>query len=155
MDREEGEKRHPVTPTVSRIEVTHLRIRSDLDVLEKSDDLGQIRAVVDDLPDLLKEHFRDEEKPGGFFEELESLRPALGPQLEILRQEHGEIMQALEGLQRQLHEMDKVTEVDDLEERRGQIRVRTSVFLQLIHLHERIESRVVADTYYAEDGGSG
>jgi len=155
MDREESEKRHQVTPTVLRIEVIHQRIRSDLGVLEKSDDLDQIRAVVDDLSDLLKEHFQDEEKAGGLYEELLSLRPVLDSQLEVLREEHREIMQALEALHRQLHELNKVTEADDLEERRGQIRVRASVFLQLIHLHERVESRLVADTYYIEDGGSG
>jgi hypothetical protein len=155
MDRKEGELRHPVTSIVSRIEDSHKRIRSDLAVLEKSDDLGQIRAVVDDLPDLLKEHFLDEEKPRGLFEELQSLRPVLKPQLEILRQEHREIMHTLRGLQGQLREVDGVTEADELRERHDHIRVRAAVFLRLIHKHERIESHLVADTYYMEDGGSG
>jgi hemerythrin-like domain-containing protein len=110
---------------------------------------------VDDLPDLLREHFRDEEKPGGLFEELKSLRPVLDSQIEVLRQEHREIMQALEGLQRQLREADEETEVEDLQEQHDRIRVSAAVFLQLIHQHERIESRLVADTYYIEDGGSG
>ena len=80
MGREEAEARYPITPMVSRIVDTHQRIRSDLEVLGKSDDVNEIRTVVDDLPELLKEHFRDEEKPGGLFDELESLRPVFDSQ---------------------------------------------------------------------------
>jgi hemerythrin-like domain-containing protein len=155
MEREESETRHPVTATVSRIQESHRRIRRDLEVLDKSDDLGQIRAVVNDLPDLLAGHFEDEEKPDGLFDHLASLRPVLNPQIEALRRDHREITQALEALQQHLHGVERLTQVDDLEERRQNIRVRASVFLQLIHLHERIESRLVAETYYVEDGGSG
>ena len=155
MVREEGETRHPATSTLSRIEAAHQRIRSDLAVLGNSDDLGEIRAVVNDLSNLLEEHFQDEEKGGGLFEELESLRPGLRPQLKSLSEEHREITQALEGLQRELREVDHLTQVDEVEERHDQIRVSAAVFLQLVHQHERIESRLVADTYYIEDGGSG
>jgi hypothetical protein len=155
MVREEGETRHPATATFSRIEAAHQRIRNDLAVLGKSDDLGEIRAVVDNLSDLLKEHFQDEVKRGGLFEELESLRPGLSPQLKSLSEEHREIMQALDGLQQELRGVDPLTEVDELEERHDHIRVAVAVFLQLIHQHERIESRLVADTYYIEDGGFG
>ena len=155
MVGKESETRHPVTSIVSHIEGTHQRIRSDLEVLEKSDELGQIHAVVGDLPDLLKEHFQDEEKPGGLFEALEALRPVLSSQLEVLRQEHRKIMQTLKGLQRQLREADELTEDEDPEERHDRIRVSAAVFVRLIHRHERIESRLVASTYYIEDGGSG
>ena len=83
MDREKGETQHPVTPNVRLIEETHRRIRSDLEVLEKRADLGQIGAAVDELPGLLKEHFRDEEKPGGLFDELATLRPVFDSQLKL------------------------------------------------------------------------
>jgi hemerythrin-like domain-containing protein len=155
MDREESELRHPATPMVSRIQDTHQRIRSDLGVLERSDDLGQIGAAVGELPELLKEHFRDEEKPGGLFDEIEALRPSLSSQLERLRQEHGEITRALEGLQGRLREVDETNPGGDLQELRDLIRVGKAAFLQLIHQHERVESRLVADIYYTEDGGSG
>jgi len=155
MGREEGEARYPITPMVSRIVDSHQRIRSDLEVLGKSDDVNEIRAVVDDLPELLKEHFRDEEKPGGLFDELESLRPVFDSQLKFLRREHREIIEALEGLHREFQEADEVTQVGELEQRHDHIRVSAAAFLQLIRHHERIESRLVANTYYTEDGGSG
>ena len=40
MERKKGETRHPVTSIVSHIEVTHQRIRGDLEVLEKHPDRG-------------------------------------------------------------------------------------------------------------------
>jgi len=149
-----GETQHPVTPIVLRVEDTHQQIRSDLQVLEKSDDLGQIGTVVAELPGLLKEHFRDEEKPGGLFDEIESLRPALASQLVRQREEHREIMRALEELQRQLGSLDELGP-GERQQLHDDIRVSKATFLQLIHLHERAESRMVADTYYTEDGGSG
>lgn len=155
MDREEAEARHPATPNVLRIEDTHQRIRSDLEVLEKRDDLGQIGDAVNDLPRLLKEHFRDEEKLGGLYDEIASLRPRLGSQLEILRQEHREIIGALQGLLGQLRRVDEMTRSGELPRLHDDIRVSKAVFLKLIHQHERVESRLVADTYYMEDGGSG
>jgi len=154
MDREEGDLRHPVTPLVSQIESTHQRIRSDLEVLEKSDDLGRIGAAVGDLPGLLKGHFRDEERPGGLYEELESLRPALSSQLKQLRLEHRKITRALESLGRLLREAGMNPD-GELQQLRDEIRVGKATFLQLIHRHERLESRLVAEIYYTEDGGSG
>jgi hemerythrin-like domain-containing protein len=154
MDREEGDLRHPVTPLVSQIQNTHRRIRSDLEVLEKSDDLDQIGAAVSDLPGLLKGHFQDEEKQGGLFEELESLRPGVRSQLKQLRLEHRKITHALEGLERRLREA-KTNPDGELQRLRDEIRVGKATFLQLLHQHERVESGLVAEVYYTEDGGSG
>jgi len=155
MVREDSENRHPATAIVSRVEESHQRIRNDLEALDKCDDVAEIRAIVDELPDLLKEHFRDEEKPGGLFDELEALSPVFDSQLKFLRQEHREIMQALEGLRQQFREADEVSQDAELEPRYDHIRVSTTAFLELIHHHERIESRLVADTFYSENGGSG
>jgi hemerythrin-like domain-containing protein len=155
MDQEMAEVRHPITPLVSRIVETHRRIRSDLAVLEKSDKASEIRSVVEDLPGLLKEHFEDEEKPGGLFDELATLHPVCDSQLESLRREHREILEALEGLQRQFQEADRVSQVGELEQRYDHIFGSASAFIELIRHHERIESLLVANTYYTEDGGSG
>jgi len=155
MDQEKAEPRHPITPLVSRIVDTHSRIRSDLDVLDKSEEMSEIRAVVDDLPGLLKEHFQDEEKPGGLFDELQSLRPVFDAQLKFLREEHREILQALEGLHRQLGAADDEVQAGVREQRHDHIVTSAAAFVELIRHHERIESRLVAATYYSEDGGSG
>jgi hemerythrin-like domain-containing protein len=155
MQQEKSEVRHPASEIVTRVVDSHTRIRADLEVLASSADLDEIRAVVDDLPDLLKEHFRDEEKPGGLFDELRSLRPVFDSQLKYLRGEHREIMRTLEGLQHEIQEMDELFKVGDREQRLDHIRMSAASFLQLIQHHERIESRLVGETYYSEDGGSG
>jgi hypothetical protein len=155
MDQEKAESRHPITPLVSRIVDTHTRIRSDLEVLDKSEGIGEIRAVVEGLPGLLKEHFRDEEKPGGLFDELRSLRPVFDAQLKFLREEHREILEALEGLHRELDAVDEEVQAGVREQRHDHILTSAAAFVELIRHHERIESRLVAATYYSEDGGSG
>jgi hemerythrin len=155
MGTEEQEIRHPITPIASRFHGSHARLRRDLRMLAEAEDVNQIRALVDELPALLKAHFAEEEKPDGLFDELESLRPVIDSQLKFLRQEHREIMETLEGLQQQFREADAVTQVGELEQRHDHIRVSAAAFLQLVRHHETIESRLVADTYYTEDGGSG
>jgi hypothetical protein len=152
--RKRGAK-HPVTPIVSHVENTHAQIRHDMETLERAEDVEEIRAIVFVLPELLKGHFDDEERPGGLFDELESLQPVIDSQLRFLRQEHREILQTLENLQQWFREADEVTQVAELEQRHDHIRVSTASFMRLIRHHERIETRLVAEAYYTEDGGSG
>ncbi len=155
MGSGEEDTRSPITPIVTRVEDSHARIRRGLEALEEAQDVDEIRAIVCDLQGLLEEHFEDEEKPGGLFDELGSLRPTIDSQLKFLRQEHREILQTLEGLRKRLREADEATQVGELEQRHEHIRVSAACFMQLIRHHERIEARLVTDTYYTEDGGSG
>lgn len=155
MGSGEKDTRSPVTPNVALVEDSHGRIRRKLEALEAAQDVDEIRAIVCDLPGLLEEHFEQEEKPGGLFDELGSLRPTIDSQLKFLRQEHREILQALEALRQRLREADEAKQVGELEQRHEHLRVSAANFMQLIRHHERIESRLVADTYYTEDGGSG
>jgi len=147
--------RVPITPIVTLVEGSHARIRRGLEALEEARDVDEIRAIVCDLPALLEEHFEAEERPGGLFEELGSLRPTIDSQLRFLRQEHREILRALDGLRQRLREADATTHVGELEQRHEHIRVSAACFMQLIRHHERIETQLVSDTYYTEDGGSG
>jgi prefoldin subunit 5 len=149
------ETRHPVTPAVSRIQATHQRIRRDIETLSELEKASEIRTIADELVELLTEHFNDEERPGGLFDELESLRPVIDPQLAFLREEHREIMQALRDLQAQIRNAEAVHQQGEFEQREDHIRVSTRAFVQLIHHHERIESRLVSETYYTEEGGRG
>jgi predicted nuclease with TOPRIM domain len=155
MGSGEGETRVPITPVVILVEGSHARIRSGLEALEQARDVDEIRAIVGNLPELLAEHFDAEEKPGGLFEELVSLRPTIHSQLAFLRQQHGEILQALEGLRQRLREADAATHAGELEHRHEHIRVSTTCFMRLVRHHECIETQLVSDTYYTEDGGSG
>jgi len=152
---EEHGKRYPITQIASRFHENHAKMARDLRLLGEAEDVEQIRVIADELPELLKEHFDEEERPGGLFDELESLRPVIDSQLKFMRQEHREIMETLEGLRRQFQEADVVTNVGELEQRHDHIRVSTAAFVQLIRHHELVEARLVTDTYYTEDGGSG
>ena len=155
MGSGEKDTRSPITPIVTLVEDSHARIRRGLEALEEAQDVDEIRAIVCDLPELLEEHFEAEEKPGGLFDELGSLRPMIDSQLKFLRQEHREILRTLEGLQERIREADEATQVGELEQRHDHIRVSAACFMKLIRHHERIETRLVSDTYYTEDGGSG
>jgi hypothetical protein len=155
MGLDEQSTRHPITPIVSHIQHTHERIRRDLEALAEVETTDEIGEIIDDLSVLLREHFGDEEKPGGLFDELCSLRPTIDSQLKFLRGEHREIVQALEGIQAEIREAEQVTQAGELELRCDHTRTSAAAFIQLIRHHERIESQLVRDTYYTEDGGSG
>ena len=155
MGSGEKDTRFPITPAVTLVEDSHARIRRDLEALEEAQDVDEIGAIVGRLPELLKEHFEEEERPGGLFDELGSLRPTIDSQLKFLIQEHREILQTLEGLQERIREADEATQAGELEQRHDHIRMSAACFMQLIRHHERIETRLVSDTYYTEDGGSG
>jgi len=155
MGGEEQGTRYPITQIASRFHENHARMARDLRLLGEAEDVEQIRAIADGLPELLKEHFEEEERPGGLFDELESLRPVIDSQLKFMRQEHREIMETLDGLRRQFQEADVVTNVGELEQRHEHIRVSAAAFIALVRHHELVEARLVADTYYTEDGGSG
>jgi hypothetical protein len=155
MGSVEKHTKSPVTPIVTLVDESHARIRRSLEALEASQDVEEIRAIVSDLPELFEEHFEQEERPGGLFDELGSLQPTIDSQLNFLRQEHREILQALEALRQRLREADEATQLGEVEQRHEHLRVSAACFMQLVRHHECIESRLVADTYYTEDGGSG
>jgi anion-transporting ArsA/GET3 family ATPase len=155
MDTQEQRQKHPVTPIVSRVEDSHRRIQRDIQALGKLEHPRDIGAIADELVELLKEHFEDEEKAGGLFDELEALCPTVDSQLKFLRGEHREIMQALEDLRGQVREAQEVHLKAQFPQRADRIRTSAAAFVQLIHHHERIESRLVADTYYSDEGGRG
>ena len=59
MKVEHPSTRHPVTPTISRVQQTHERIRGDLEALAEAEQVGHIGAIIDDISLLLKEHFEE------------------------------------------------------------------------------------------------
>ena len=155
MVPDEFETKHPVTAIASRIQDTHQKIREDIKALSELEQIGDIRSVAEELVDLLTEHFNDEERPDGLFDELQSLRPTIDSQLKFLRGEHREIKQALQDLLTQIREAEAVHQPGELEQREDHIRVSTDAFVQLVYHHERIESRLVSETYYTDEGGAG
>jgi hemerythrin len=152
----QGQPTGPDGTASCRIEHSQRRILSFfLKELASAEDLERIRTLVDALPELLSEHFSDEEGPEGLFDCLQVIRPAIDSQLKFLRQEHRTMLKTVEELRQQVRGTDQAMAAGQEEQRLIRIRESTTAFLRMVRCHERVETRLVADTYYAEDGGSG
>ena len=135
---------------LEHIRESHRRLRSLLDALGSAGDPEGIRAALDPLPQLLLEHFSDEERPGGLFEGLREARPTIEPKLAVLHEEHEKILAALKALSAQLSSGDATT--DEAVER---MKAAAGSLIEMLEEHERGESKLTAEAYYADDGGSG
>ncbi len=143
-------------PLLARIERAHRQIvNSYLTELAAAQEPSRIRELLDPLPEMLSKHFADEEGPEGLYDGLRAIRPSLDSELKSLRGEHRRVLEAVEALRRQLRELDQLERAEDQEERLGRIREDMSAFMEMVRSHERTETRLVADTYYLEEGGSG
>ena len=72
----------PGAPRLKRLQQAHQRISECLADFESAGGTDAILASLEQLLELLPEHFsRDEEGPDGIFDELRTMRPALDPQL--------------------------------------------------------------------------
>jgi hypothetical protein len=117
-----------------------------LQEVETATDPARVREVVDVLNRGLPSHFEDEVGPGGLFEDLGARRPASESILDDLRKDHGEILGMVSALNRSLQELDPA----DPRIQQGRL-----AFLEKIRSHERIENRLVRDTYMLDEGGLG
>jgi hypothetical protein len=143
-------------PILARIERAHRQIVNFyLKELAAAQEPSRIRELLDPLPELLSKHFSDEEGPDGLYDGLRAIRPSLDAELKSLRGEHRRVLEAVEALRRQLLEIDQLERAEDQQELLGRIREEMSVFMEMVRSHERTETRLVADTYYLEEGGSG
>ena len=143
-------------PLLARIERAHREIvNTYLTELAAAQEPSRIRELLDPLPEMLSKHFADEEGPDGLYDGLRAIRPSLDPELRSLRGEHRRVLEAVEALRRQLREIDPLERAENQEERLGRIREDLSAFMEMVRRHERTETRLVADTYYLEEGGSG
>jgi hypothetical protein len=143
-------------PLLARIERAHRQIvNSVLAELAAAQEPSRIRELLDPLPEMLSKHFADEEGPDGLYDGLRAIRPSLDSELKSLRGEHRRVLEAVEALRRQLRELDQLERAEDQEQHLGRIQEDMSAFMELVRSHERTETRLVADTYYLEEGGSG
>jgi hemerythrin len=143
-------------PILVRIERAHRQIvHSYLKELAAAQEPSRIRELLDPLPEMLSKHFADEEGPEGLYDGLRAIRPSLDSELDSLRSEHRTVLEAVEALRRQLREIDQLERAEDQQERLGRVREELYAFMELVRGHERTETRLVADTYYLEEGGSG
>jgi len=143
-------------PILARIERAHREIvNTYLTELAAAQEPSRIRELLDPLPEMLSKHFADEEGPDGLYDGLRAIRPSLDSELKSLRGDHRRVLEAVEALRRQLREIDPLERAENQEERLCRIREDLSAFMEMVRRHERTETRLVADTYYLEEGGSG
>lgn len=119
-----------------------LRLLKDLQAAEASG----MPPLLDALAALLPDHFADEEREDGLFEQLRSDRPAVDARVKALQREHKEILRALDALTEATRQ---------LAEHHGRLEEQKSAFLRRLRAHERIETRLVMDTYLVDEGGPG
>lgn len=143
-------------PILVRIERDHRRIVNFyLKELAAAQEPSRILELLDPLPEMLSKHFADEEGPDGLYDGLRAIRPTLDPELKSLRGEHRKVLKTVKALRERLREIAAPQGVEQPRERLASIREELSAFMEMVRRHERAETRLVADTYYLEEGGSG
>ena len=137
----------PGTPRLKRLRQAHQRISECLTEFESAGGTDAILASLEQLLELLPEHFsRDEEGPDGIFDELRTIRPALDPQLGRLAREHCEILRDLETLRSQAREPGH----ED-----ARIQEQRAACVRKMRAHEETEDRLTLEAYFLDEGGSG
>jgi hypothetical protein len=132
---------------LKRVETAHKQIVRRLGDLESAGGTEGVVESVEQLLRILPKHFAsDEEGPDGLFEELRAVCPSLDGQLKALRQEHREILEALEALRTRAREVG-----DDFR----RIEWQRAACVGRIRAHERRENHLVMDTFFSDEGGSG
>jgi hypothetical protein len=104
---------------------------------------------------MLSKHFADEEGPDGLYDGLRAIQPSLDQELKSLRGEHRRVLKTVKALRERLREIAYPEGAEQPRERLAAIREEMSAFMEMVRRHERAETRLVADTYYLEEGGSG
>jgi hemerythrin len=146
----------PDEPILARIERDHRQIVNFyLTELAAAQEPSRIRELLDPLPEMLSKHFADEEGPEGLYDGLRAIRPSLDPELKSLRGEHRSVLKAAEELRKEMREIEQLGRAENQAERLARTREDLFGFMEMVRRHERAETRLVADTYYLEEGGSG
>jgi hypothetical protein len=137
---------------LARVEVAHRDVREVIERLVSATDLETIASGLRELPATLAAHFAEEEAPGGLYDGLRHRRPAVEAELSRLRGDHAVLAEQVKALAAQVGAASGgAATSDDLRS----LQASTLAFAELLRGHERIESRLVAEIYYAEDGTSG
>jgi chromosome segregation ATPase len=137
----------PGAPRLKRLQQAHQRISECLAEFESAGGTDAILASLEQLLELLPEHFsRDEEGPDGIFNELRTLRPALDRQIGHLEHEHREILRDLEALRSQAREPGH----ED-----ARIQEQRAACVRKMRAHEETEDRLALEAYFLDEGGSG
>ncbi|MCA9620401.1 MAG: hemerythrin domain-containing protein [Myxococcales bacterium] len=81
-----------------RGEVDHEFLRLVMRWLDGATDGVAVRQLLEDLAEYLQRHFASEEGPKGLFETLVRDAPRVTHQVDLLREEHGELLATVDAL---------------------------------------------------------
>jgi hypothetical protein len=107
-------------------------------------DFGAMGPQLAALQDHLVSHFDEEEREGGWFEELLEVRPANSHRLDELRAEHKEILDLLGAL---------TTRVKAIADQNAAAQEEKDRLLEQIRQHCGAEHKLALDSYYVDIGG--
>lgn len=104
---------------------------------------GQVAACLQQLDSAWVRHAQDNERPGGFFDQVRAEAPQLDPRLRQLQREH-------ESLHRTIRQtIDLVARLTDPQ----QVRRDVDDLLTLLSKHEQRGAEVIHQAYEVDDGG--
>lgn len=107
--------------------------------------LSIVKELMDELVLLLREHFAHEEE-GGYFDELVDLQPAVSARVEQLRQEHRQLLAAVQNMNRQLRHADSTPLWFAM------IGAEFADFVQRCEAHQREENNMIQEGYLRDVG---
>jgi hypothetical protein len=143
-------------PLWLRVEQAHRQIRAIVaQELAEAGSLSRTRTLLETFPKLLREHFADEERPDGLFDSLRAVIPSVDSKLKFLQQDHREILEAVEALRGQLEQTDQIQDPEARRDRLARVQEQTGALMRRVRRHEEVESRLIVDIDYTEEGGSG
>jgi len=127
------------------IEDSHREILALVAGLQVAGAPAEVGDCASRLAEMLVGHFRDEEQPGGFFDQISARLPIAEPRLAGLRQQHRELL----GLCCDLRDRAAagVAPLAELLEQRDRL-------AQLLHKHESAETRLMTRAWYTDLGSS-
>jgi hypothetical protein len=137
---------------IARVEHAHRDLRELLTQLAGGHDFESIAAGLRDLPKTLDDHFADEEAPGGLYDGLRHRRPACESEITRLCGEHVLLRDHVGAL---LERVQAPGAGSGGEAELASLREAALIFIDLLRGHERVETQLVSEIYYCEDGGSG
>ena len=141
--QEPSEKQRWGDPAAKQIADEHGRIMALLEALEIAADPTVMRDASEALKPLLMRHFDEEQRPGGFYDEIERARPELCTRIDGLRNQHRDMLGVLEGLLRGIAEL--AAQFEHLEQDRDR-------FVGMLRRHENIESDLLSDAWWTDLG---
>jgi len=135
------------------VEPAHGALRDRIEAIAGATTEDVLVRVMAPLPEMLRQHFALEEQVDGFYDDLQLRLPSRAPELDALRSEHGEILEACDALSRQLKE--RMNAQPTAREICDDTKKDVASLLDRIRRHEHRESVMIGDAYYTDEGGRG